>query len=1377
VTSAQLPLWLGDRSSGSAGKAYHDNISIYSNSQVTNSDLAVSNFSFSPQTITAGLNPEVVSFRLTNNGPANLSSPNTRVDGKFYISKNTTFGDSDDIQIGVNGYDFTVASGGYTDVTLSATGMSYLSVPTSTAAGSYYVFVQVVHMPPSGLTDPTPSNNYAMQASTIHVVNNNSQTLVFSDNFTDLSKWTLYGSPLPLNPATAKGRTGIFDNNGDSNYNSGAISKNTFLFAKNTKIVSEVYLDFSDLSGCWNSASIGIANTEYKSWGGYDPYLSFSLTANGDACWASPANTRRHAVFYAGYLSTTGQVNFGSDMLTVADNYMNKWVKLTIEIDDNGVPAFYADNALIFKGTQPLATAVTSAQLPLWLGDRSSGSAGKAYHDNISIYSNSQESNNSDLDNYVLENIMSGVKIVERIKSGTITLSVDQNKMLADKYSNCVKIGDYVVYTKTAQSLDPTDWSCESNTCFTGDRLPANLQIKFAWKSDGTVYMGAIGSDDEVLASIADGNVWIAGAYLGKRTFFEGFALKSELNNMKKTALVSGIQNFEDLNTLEFFDKMNSKIFNRFSKPIFKLFSSVVLISSPGTYIPDEFKNWCPYPGIATGTGSRSFNLNFTNKTNSYVCATADNDNSNSSYVKINGSIVAQKSKYADDYYRRTAIYPNSVEIGTTIVWSSGAPNVSMAFVCDNVTASNLNQSPAGGLSNNHAPIIISIPVYSGSQVTNSDLAVSNFSFSPQTITAGLNPEVVSFRLTNNGPANLSSPNTRVDGKFYISKNTTFGDSDDIQIGVNGYDFTVASGGYTDVTLSATGMSYLSVPTSTAAGSYNVFVQVVHMPPSGLTDPTPSNNYAMRTGTISVVSGETATLKIGTVNGSIGNNVSIPVTATSIKDIAGFQFTLEYDATKLSYVNCTNWPSNVSGITVSNPKAGKITFVYSDPNNLVNITSGKFFDVNFNVIAASGTPLILWSDDPTARLFVNSNLETLNCAYINGSVSIITGFKLSGSLAYDNTNMTPLINEGITLLNSSGQSTGNNFTDGSGLFSFDGLSNDTYILKPVVTLPWGNSGVNVTDVLIYKQFIAKSRTLSSFRERAGDVNGSGLPVNVTDVLLIMRRLGDPSKTFTAGDWLFDNTSAVINNSGKSGQNILALCYGDANGSYTPTTNKSASNIFVEGNDKVKMLTNNEFEVPFRIDNTINNLAAVGLTFSYPYEIFEVREIKMTKGNEDLYYTAIDGTIRIVFATLNTFEQPSDQPLFTIRFKLKENADFYEIEKSTSIFAGFGDFADVTAKEFHGLNVIYGGINKDLIEQLIKNKEVKIYPNPAKNFVNITNVENSEISVSDIHGRMVMKVIGNSNLFRLDLDGLKTGVYLISVKKDQYIANEKITFIK
>ena len=95
------------------------------------------------------------------------------------------------------------------------------------------------------------------------------------------------------------------------------------------------------------------------------------------------------------------------------------------------------------------------------------------------------------------------------------------------------------------------------------------------------------------------------------------------------------------------------------------------------------------------------------------------------------------------------------------------------------------------------------------SQTTLADLAVTNFLFSPQTINVGEHPDAVSFRLTNNGPANLLSPNTHVDGEFFISRNTTFGDDDDIQIGINGYDFTLSSGSYSDVTLSATGRSYL----------------------------------------------------------------------------------------------------------------------------------------------------------------------------------------------------------------------------------------------------------------------------------------------------------------------------------------------------------------------------------------------------------------------------------------------------------------------------------------------------------------------------------------------------------------------------------------
>jgi hypothetical protein len=140
------------------------------NPNANNSDIAATNFTFLPQTINAGSKPDAVSFRLSNNGPSNLASPNTHVDGEFFISRNTTFGDGDDIQIGLNGYDFTLASGSYTDVILSSTGLSYLTIPAE-ASGDYYVFVRVLHKTPSVLVDPTPTNNYAMRVGTINVVN------------------------------------------------------------------------------------------------------------------------------------------------------------------------------------------------------------------------------------------------------------------------------------------------------------------------------------------------------------------------------------------------------------------------------------------------------------------------------------------------------------------------------------------------------------------------------------------------------------------------------------------------------------------------------------------------------------------------------------------------------------------------------------------------------------------------------------------------------------------------------------------------------------------------------------------------------------------------------------------------------------------------------------------------------------------------------------------------------------------------------------------------------------------------------------------------------------------------------------------------------
>jgi hypothetical protein len=150
------------------GYTAYSGVTLTATYVASQADLAVSNLQFSPTTISIGAHPSAVSFTLTNNGPTNLASPNTRLLDEFFLSANTTFGDSDDIPIGTFNDDINLNSGSYIDLTVTANGLSYLTIPSS-AGGSYYVFVKINHYSPSILSDPTMTNNYARTSGTIYV--------------------------------------------------------------------------------------------------------------------------------------------------------------------------------------------------------------------------------------------------------------------------------------------------------------------------------------------------------------------------------------------------------------------------------------------------------------------------------------------------------------------------------------------------------------------------------------------------------------------------------------------------------------------------------------------------------------------------------------------------------------------------------------------------------------------------------------------------------------------------------------------------------------------------------------------------------------------------------------------------------------------------------------------------------------------------------------------------------------------------------------------------------------------------------------------------------------------------------------------------------
>lgn len=255
-----------------------------------------------------------------------------------------------------------------------------------------------------------PSSFTANEVTRVYVLTKQADSGVitsFYDDFSgDLSKWSLFGSPQSGIVSSVHGRSGVFDNNGDANNSSGAISKNLINCGAGCAIESDVYLDFSNLSGCWAAASIGKTRTAYANGSGYSEYISnfgdgayFAIAADGDACWMTPASYRRHADFWLGIYAEDGTMEispaagtnlpsdwYGVDWTTIiqADSFANGWHTMKILINADRIVKFYIDNNLIWQPTKKIHPSVLQST-NLVLGARSSGSAGKAYHDWLKV--------------------------------------------------------------------------------------------------------------------------------------------------------------------------------------------------------------------------------------------------------------------------------------------------------------------------------------------------------------------------------------------------------------------------------------------------------------------------------------------------------------------------------------------------------------------------------------------------------------------------------------------------------------------------------------------------------------------------------------------------------------------------------------------------------------------------------------------------------------------------------------------------------------------------------------------------------------------------------------------------------------------------------
>jgi hypothetical protein len=134
------------------------------------------------------------------------------------------------------------------------------------------------------------------------------------------------------------------------------------------------------------------------------------------------------------------------------------------------------------------------------------------------------------------------------------------------------------------------------------------------------------------------------------------------------------------------------------------------------------------------------------------------------------------------------------------------------------------------------------------------------------------------------------------------------------------------------------------------------------------------------------------TLTIATVANVEQGPVSVPVHAVLVDNMGSFQFTIEYDPTLLTYVGTSNWYTGIDAVTVGNPAAGKLTFVWAAETEGINIPDGNFFNMDFTWNgAANQTSTLVWSDNPTPREFGDYNGVIFTPTYVNGSVTGASG--------------------------------------------------------------------------------------------------------------------------------------------------------------------------------------------------------------------------------------------------------------------------------------------------------------------------------------------------------------------------------------------------
>jgi hypothetical protein len=329
--------------------------------------------------------------------------------------------------------------------------------------------------------------------------------------------------------------------------------------------------------------------------------------------------------------------------------------------------------------------------------------------------------------------------------------------------------------------------------------------------------------------------------------------------------------------------------------------------------------------------------------------------------------------------------------------------------------------------------------------------------------------------------------------------------------------------------------------------------------------------------------------------------------------------------------------------------------------------------------------------------------------------------QVTGTFKYNNTAQTPMTNSTVQCKDANNVVLMTGATDATGTYTMSGMANGTYTVTGVTNKPWG--GVTATDALVINRSIVGAAPLVGLRLKAADVNGSNTTTSV-DALLVARRANGSISTFAAGNWAYEAVPTTVAG-GVTTRNIMAICVGDANGSYQPSTAlRMDPKIFAVNHGVIG--SSDLTVVPVRIDRALA-LGAMQINMELPVGV-RVQNVRsaLRHGNFDFHQEGNE--LRVSWYHVDGAILAENDLLFSMELAGLSALNAADLR--------FGELSEVASP----LAELYPLVGLRLPRVLGADQAVSIFPNPTRDLsqlrLNLNASSEVSLRVLDARGRVV-----------------------------------------